>query len=90
MLVTSTESQIEGYWISAYRGIVQGQTWDELLRNAELIGVNAILNIRFDNALDVDTLFHGSAVVLKRACSPGPPLIGPKRLERSYSTRRAR
>jgi hypothetical protein len=65
VILTSTGSQIEGFWITAYKGIVQGQTWDEFLLNAEAIGANAILNICFDDAIDVDTLFHGAGVVLK-------------------------
>jgi hypothetical protein len=32
---TLTELRIEGFWIAAYKGIVQGQTWNEFLRNAE-------------------------------------------------------
>jgi uncharacterized protein YbjQ (UPF0145 family) len=40
----STELRIEGFWIAAYKGIVQGQTWNEFLRNAEEIGANAVLN----------------------------------------------
>ncbi len=65
MILTTTEVQIEGYWITACKGIVQGQTSDELLRDAEHIGANAILNTCFDDALDVDTSFHGAGVVLK-------------------------
>lgn len=68
MILTSTEGQIKGYWITAYKGIVQGQTWDELLRQAKEVGANAVLNTCFDDALDVDALFHGAAVVMRRQC----------------------
>lgn len=79
MILTSTDSRIEGYGITAYRGIVQGETWNELLRNAEEIGANAVLNTCFDDALDVDTLFHGTAVVVRRECLPRERQPGPKR-----------
>jgi uncharacterized protein YbjQ (UPF0145 family) len=68
MILTSTEAQIPGYVIGAYKGIAQGETWTELLRHAEALGANAVLNTCFDDALDVDTLFHGSAVALR--CKP--------------------
>lgn len=84
MILTSTESQIEGYWITAYRGIVQGETWKELLRNAEQIGANAVLNTCFDDALDVDTLFHGTAVVVMRQCLPRGLQPRPKRPNTSH------
>lgn len=38
---------------------------DFLLKSAEALGANAILNTCFDDALDVDTLFHGTAVVIQ-------------------------
>lgn len=66
MILTSTEAQVPGYVITAYKGIIQGGTWDELLRRAEALRANAVLNTCFDDALDVDTLFHGSAVILRR------------------------
>jgi hypothetical protein len=83
VILTSTGSQIEGFWITAYKGIVQGQTWDEFLRNAEAMGANAVLNTCFDDALDVDTLFHGAGVVLKRSDCPSlrpqvPPRLKPR------------
>lgn len=68
MLLTSVGARIEGYSIAAYKGTVRGGTWNELLRNAEKMGANAVLNTCFDDALDIDTLFHGSAVVVKREC----------------------
>jgi uncharacterized protein YbjQ (UPF0145 family) len=90
VILTSTEAQIPGYVIAAYKGIVQGETWDELLRQAEKTGANAVLNTRFDDALDVDTLFHGSAVVLKRVHSPGPLLSKPNCRKLPHSARRRR
>src|SRR5271165_3877332 len=35
------------------------------LRHAEALGANAILNTRYDDALDVETLFHDAAVVIE-------------------------
>ena len=64
MILTSTQARIDGYEITAYKGTVQGKTWGELLRNTEKIGANAVLNVCYDNALDVDTQFHGVGVVL--------------------------
>ncbi len=79
MILTSTHTPIEGYSITAYKGTVQGETWDELLRNVEEIGANAVLNMCFDDALGVDTLFHGTAVVVRRKHSPRWPRLRPKR-----------
>ncbi len=90
VIITSTEPRIDGYWIRAYKGIVQGQTWDGLLRNAEEIGANAVLNTSFDDALDIDTLFHGSAVVLKRVHLPGLLPQRPERRKPSHPARRSR
>ncbi len=70
MILTSTEPQIEGFWITAYKGIVQGHTWNEFLQHAEEIGANAVLNARFDNALAVETLFHGAGVVVRPLRAP--------------------
>lgn len=65
MIAVTTASVIEGHQIVAYKGTAQGATFEDLLRNAENLGANAILNTCYDNALDVDTLFHGAAVVIE-------------------------
>jgi uncharacterized protein YbjQ (UPF0145 family) len=65
MIAVTTGCWIEGYQIVAYKGTAQGATFDELLKDAEALGANAILNTCFDDALDVDTLFHGAAVVIE-------------------------
>jgi uncharacterized protein YbjQ (UPF0145 family) len=65
MMMTTTASRIEGHHIVAYKGTAQGDTFEELLKSAEALGANAILNTCFDDALDVDTLFHGAAVVIE-------------------------
>jgi len=70
VVLTSTEARIEGCRITAYKGTVRGETWNELLRRAQEIGANAVLNTCFDDALDVDTLFHGAAVVIEPLPSP--------------------
>jgi uncharacterized protein YbjQ (UPF0145 family) len=66
MIATSTASRIGGYYIAAYKGTAQGESFNELLKSAKALGANAILNTCFDDALDVDTLFHGAAVVIER------------------------
>lgn len=48
-----------------YKGTAQGESFDELLKSAEALGANAVLNTCYDDALDVDTLFHGAAVVIR-------------------------
>jgi uncharacterized protein YbjQ (UPF0145 family) len=65
MIAVTTGCWIEGYQIVACKGTAQGATFDELLKDAEALGANAILNTCFDDALDVDTLFHGAAVVIE-------------------------
>jgi uncharacterized protein YbjQ (UPF0145 family) len=74
MIAVTTVSSINGYEIVAYKGTAQGETFDELLRNAKALGANAILSTCFDDALDVDTLFHGAAVLIKRIPAPPPHL----------------
>ena len=65
MIAVTTETRLEGYQIVAYKGTAQGETFADLLRHAEALGANAILNTCYDNALDVETLFHGAAVVIE-------------------------
>jgi hypothetical protein len=70
MIVTTTASRIGGYYIAAHKGTAQGENFDEPLKSAEALGPNAILNTCFDDTLDVDTLFHGAAVVIERIPVP--------------------
>jgi uncharacterized protein YbjQ (UPF0145 family) len=65
MIAVTTASRIDGYEIVAYKGTAQGATFEDLLKSAESLGANAILNTCYDDALDVDTLFHGAAVVIE-------------------------
>jgi uncharacterized protein YbjQ (UPF0145 family) len=65
MIMATTAPRIEGHHIAAYKGTAQGETFEELLKSAEALGANAILNTCFDDALDVDTLFHGAVVVIE-------------------------
>jgi uncharacterized protein YbjQ (UPF0145 family) len=69
MIAVTTETRLEGYEIAAYKGTAQGATFDDLLRHAEALGANAILNTCYDDALDVETLFHGAAVVIEPVAS---------------------
>lgn len=62
--VATTRTHVEGYWITAYKGTAKGNTFALFLRNAEVLGANAVLNTCFDDALDVETLYHGAAVVI--------------------------
>ena len=65
MIAVTTETRLEGYQIVAYKGTAQGATFADLLRHAEALEANAILNTCYDDALDVETLFHGAAVVIE-------------------------
>jgi uncharacterized protein YbjQ (UPF0145 family) len=65
MIAVTTETRLEGYQIAAYKGTAQGATFADLLRHTEALGANAILNTCYDDALDVETLFHGAAVVIE-------------------------
>jgi uncharacterized protein YbjQ (UPF0145 family) len=65
MMMATTASRIEGYNVVAYKGTAQGETFEKLLKGAETLGANAILNTCYDDALDVDTLFHGAAVIIE-------------------------
>ena len=65
MIAVTTETRLEGYQIAAYKGTAQGATFADLLRHADSLGANAILNTCYDDALDAETLFHGAAVVIE-------------------------
>ena len=72
MIAVTTETRLEGYEIAAYKGTAQRATFADLLRHAETLGANAILNTCYDDALDVETLFHGAAVVIEPATRRQP------------------
>jgi uncharacterized protein YbjQ (UPF0145 family) len=78
MIAVTTETRLEGYQIAAYKGTAQGATFAGLLRHAESLGANAILNTCYDDALDVETLFHGAAVLIEPVASlrPAQPVAG--------------
>ena len=78
MIAVTTETRLEGYQIAAYKGTAQGATFADLLRHAEALGANAILNTCYDDALDVETLFHGAAVVIEQVSPlrPAQPIAG--------------
>jgi uncharacterized protein YbjQ (UPF0145 family) len=65
MMMATMALRIHGYHIVAYKGTAQSETFEELLKSAETLGANAILNTCYDDALDVDTLFHGAAVLIE-------------------------
>ena len=65
MISITTASRIEGYQIVAYKGTAQGATFDQLQGSVQSLGANAILNASYDDAIDVDTLFRGAAVVIE-------------------------
>jgi uncharacterized protein YbjQ (UPF0145 family) len=72
--LAATRTHLDGYYITAYKGIAQGETFAALLRNAETLGANAVLNTCFDDALDIETLYHGAAVVTEQSGNPQPVL----------------
>ena len=65
MVAVTIQSNVEGFRITGYKGTACGATFYELLEHAESMGANAILGTCYDNALDVETLFHGAAVVIE-------------------------
>jgi len=78
MIAVTTETRLEGYEIVAYKGTAQGATFADLLRHAEALEANAILNTCYDDALDLETLFHGAAVVIEPVAPrrPAHPVAG--------------
>jgi uncharacterized protein YbjQ (UPF0145 family) len=83
MVAVTIDSNVQGFRITGYKGTAYGATFDELLQHAENMGANAIIGTCYDNALDVETLFHGAAVVVEpiqpQACrshSPKAPTQG--------------
>lgn len=84
MVAVTIDSNFQGFRITGYKGTACGITFDELLQHAESMGANAIIGTCYDNALDVETLFHGAAVVIEpiqpQACGYGSP-IGPSHRE---------
>ncbi len=67
MISVTTTSTIDGYRVTATKGIAQGATFEDMLRHAEVLGANAILRANYDNALGPEPLFHGDAVVVEPA-----------------------
>jgi len=65
MVAVTINSNFQGFRITGYKGTAFGATFDELLQHAESLGANAIIGTCYDNALDVETLFHGAAVVIE-------------------------
>ncbi len=66
VIIVTTMPTLEGYCLTDYKGTVQAVTFDELLRHAEAVGANAILDTCYDDRLDTDTLYHRAAVVIER------------------------
>jgi uncharacterized protein YbjQ (UPF0145 family) len=65
MVAVTIDGNVQGFRITGYKGTACGATFDELLQHAESMGANAIIGTCYDNALDVETLFHGAAVVIE-------------------------
>ena len=76
LAIATTQMQIEGYFISAYKGTACGETYVALLRDAEALGGIAVLNACFDDTLDVETLYHGAAVVIRPLIEVPPVAAG--------------
>jgi len=70
MTSVTTNSTIDGYRVTACKGRAQGATFEEMLHHAEGLGANAILNVRYDNALGGEALFHGNAAVIEPIRKP--------------------
>jgi len=68
---------LEGYRLTGYKGTAHGVTFDELLRHAEALGANAILDACYDDTLDTEILYHGAAVVIERLVPVTPPRAAP-------------
>lgn len=79
MVAVTIDSNVQGFRITGYKGTACGITFDELLQNAEGMGANAIVGTCYDNALDVETLFHGAAVVIEPAQPEGCGYDSPNR-----------
>ncbi|MBI4834478.1 MAG: hypothetical protein HY811_06645 [Planctomycetes bacterium] len=65
-MITSTTYQLEGYRIIEYKGLVTAQpafktagSYKRLLEDAEKLGANAVIGIRFND------MWYGTAVVVK-------------------------
>ena len=65
MVAVTIDSNVQGFRITGYKGTASGATFDKLIQHAESMGANAIIGTCYDNALDVETLFHGAAVVIE-------------------------
>ena len=78
MVAVTVDSNFQGFRITGYKGTACGATFDELLQRAESMGANAIIGACYDNALDVETLFHGAAVVIEPVQPQAPGYDSPK------------
>jgi uncharacterized protein YbjQ (UPF0145 family) len=70
MILVTTTSEIEGYRVVTTKGTAQGATFEEMLRHAESLGANAVVDADYDDALGKEALFHGTAVVVEPTRKP--------------------
>lgn len=73
MIFVTARPSSGGNRIIAYKGTVQGATFDEMVRHPRHLRANSILNARYGDALGIDTFYHSVAPGLRRAhCQPRP------------------
>lgn len=65
MILVTTRSQLDGYRITATKGSAQGARFEEMLRHAEQLGANAILNATYQRTIGADAMFVGDAVLVE-------------------------
>lgn len=70
MILVTTASQIDGYRISAIKGIVQAATFEEMLHHAQQLGGNAIIKADCHNTDSAKAYFHGAAVLVEKLADP--------------------
>ena len=78
MIAVTVDSSVQGFRITGYKGTACGATFDKLLQHAESMGANAVIGTCYDNALDVETLFHGAAVVIEPNQPQASECVGPE------------
>ncbi len=65
MILVTTAHEFDGYRVVATKGTAEGATFEDMLRHAETLGANAVLNTDYNNALGAEALFHGDAVMVE-------------------------
>lgn len=70
MILVTTAPNIDSYRVIAVKETAHGETFQDMFRYAEQLGVNAIVRADYNDALSGAMLFHGEAVFVEQMRNP--------------------